>query len=248
MNEIDNTKSSWQKIAPILQSGKKYFFHLALEVILNAVVIATLVIFTRFFIMAPFQVDGPSMLPNLENKDYILINKIGYSSILGLEIGSPQRGDIVVLRPPTDPSVFYVKRVIGLPKDKIEIKNGNVYIYNLTHPEGFQVDEPYLSEENVEHTYLPGRSASDSYILAEDQYFVMGDNRVHSNDSREWVSHAPFVHRNNIEGKVMFIFWPPPKIQIVHGYSYKNEILEKEFVEEKIIEKEKKLEEATQAG
>jgi signal peptidase I len=143
----------------------------------------------RYFIMQPFFVRGESMNPSFNDKDYLIVDEISY------RLGEPKRGDVIVFRFPQDPSQFYIKRIIGMPEETIEIKDGNVVVYNRETPAGMTLTEPYLSE------VTPG----DVKIkLDEREYFVLGDNRDASSDSRRW---GP-LYRHLIVGKALLRVWP----------------------------------------
>ncbi len=136
----------------------------------------------RFFLFQPFLVSGSSMEPNFFSGEYLLINVLKY------KISDPQRGDVVVFK--TDKrGVFLIKRVIGLPGETVEIKDGKVIIYNSENPKGFVLKENYLKE-----SFTPGEM---KITLKKDEYFVLGDNRRYSYDSR---SFGP-IKRKDILGK-----------------------------------------------
>ena len=126
------------------------------------------------------------------------------SRMFGLRVtywfSDPQRGDIVVFKYPDDPSQDFVKRVIGLPGDTVEIKQGVTYV------NGEVLDEPYLNETPAKLDFGP-------YVVPDDCYFVMGDNRNNSNDSRKWKN--TYVPRNYILGKAMFCYWPLNRIGVL---------------------------------
>jgi signal peptidase I len=138
------------------------------------------------------QVKGMSMYPTLHDQDSLIISKISYE--LG---GNPQRGDIVVFKAPPDPNEEFIKRVTGVPGDSLEIRQGGVYINGSLEPESFLP---------VGVTTRPGKFLSEDKELAipEAFYFVMGDNRSASSDSRDW----GLVPQKNIVGKAVFRFWP----------------------------------------
>lgn len=162
----------------------------------------------RIFLFQPFFVQGASMEPNFENNQYLIINEFGYKKT---EVGVPgksffsiepfkklERGEVIVFRYPKNRSQFFIKRIIGLPGEKIEIKDSRITIYNSENPDGFMLDEKnYLSEST--------RTSGDLVTqLNENEYFVMGDNRMFSSDSRYW---GP-VASSDIIGRVLLRAWP----------------------------------------
>lgn len=183
--------------------------------ILKVIVLALMIIIpVRTFLFQPFFVQGASMEPNFHDGEYLIINELGYketrigvknSELVAVEpFKQLQRGDVVVFRYPRDPEQFFIKRVIGLPNERIDIKNGNVTIFNSDNPEGMVLDEKeYLS--NLEFT-----RGESTYTLKEDEYWVLGDNRAHSSDSRTW---GP-VPEENIIGKVLLRAWPVGKFEV----------------------------------
>lgn len=150
------------------------------EVIQIAVIAAAIVVPIRVFLIQPFIVQGGSMEPNYFNNEYLIVDQTrkGYN-----------RGHSVVFHPPNNESQFYIKRVIGLPGETIEIKDGDVLIYNQENPDGFKLNEEYLTEETI------GRQR---VLIPEGTYFLMGDNRDSSLDSRNF----GVVPSDNIVGKV----------------------------------------------
>ncbi len=172
----------------------------------------------RVFLVQPFFVQGASMEPNFEDKQYLIINELGYKKTdVGLSYGGKeinfftvnpfkdlQREEVVVFRYPKNPSVYYIKRVIGLPGEKIEISHKEVKIFNKDNPNGFVLDETaYLSpsEETM---------GEETVNLSDQEYFVMGDNRKYSSDSRSW---GP-VPKYDIIGKVLLRAWPFEKVKV----------------------------------
>ena len=154
----------------------------------------------RMFIAEPFVVSGSSMLPNFHDKDYLIIDRISYYT------GQPKRGDVVVLKYPKDPSQFFIKRIVGLPGEKVQISQGYVTIYNKEHPQGTRLQEPYLP--NQAETF--GRPEPTQ--LGSDEYFVLGDNRTASSDSRVW----GILPRENIIGKVWLRVFPIGRFGLFH--------------------------------
>lgn len=197
------------------------WFHL-MDVGLNIVVIITVVFTIRTFLVSPFQVEGSSMLSTLEHKEYIIINKLAY------HIGSPNRGDVVVFRPPNAPDKPYVKRVIGMPEDRIVIEGGVVYIQPKGSNELTPISEVYLNSRNAGRTYQAPPSSGNtrriSYNVPEGQYFLLGDNRQGSLDSRSFRDEngdpIPYVEEDAILGRVWLIALPISKAHALQTPEY----------------------------
>jgi len=164
-----------------------YSFFLFIWEILKIVIVALLIVLPiRYFLFQPFIVKGQSMEPNFENGDYLIIDEISY------RLREPQRGEVIVFRYPYNPSQRYIKRIIGLPGELIEVKDGRVMVGNQVLNE-----EEYLPSGLT----IPGNVR---FLLDENEYFVLGDNRGSSSDSRQW---GP-LKRANIIGRVYFKAWP----------------------------------------
>jgi signal peptidase I len=162
-----------------------------LELVQVILISAAIVIPLRTFLVQPFYVKGQSMEPNFYDHEYLFIDKLTYRR------DDPKRGDIIVTRYPRDPSEFFIKRVIGLPGETVEVANGKVRIYNKEHENGFVLDEhTYLDQD-----YTP---LTDTKTLKEDEYYLMGDNRAASLDSRIF---GP-VKRSFLVGKVWVRAYP----------------------------------------
>ena len=153
---------------------------------------AAVVLPVRYFVVQPFIVRGASMEPNFEDREYLIIDEISYY------IRAPKRGEPIVFHYPKDPSEFFIKRIIGMPGEQVEIKSGKIRISNATYPKGFTLDEEYLNPPN--HPTHPDVSVT----LGSTQYFVLGDNRDFSSDSRFW---GP-LDRKLMVGRVVFRAWP----------------------------------------
>ena len=156
----------------------------AIQEFLIIVVLAVIIVVPiRMFIFQPFLVKGSSMEPNFHNGDYLIIDEISF------RLRTPQRGEVIVFKYPENPSQKFIKRIIGLPGETIEVNEGKV---RITGPQ-----EDFVLDENV---YLSGVKTIgvDTLKLAADEYFVLGDNREHSSDSRYWGS----VPRANLIGRV----------------------------------------------
>jgi signal peptidase I len=149
--------------------------------------------FIIFFLYQPVRVEGTSMLPRLEDQDRLFINKFAY------RVGDIQRGDVVVFLYPHDHTKSYIKRVIALPGDKLRIEQGRVYV------NGRQIAEPYVPDR-----FSDDRSEAQ-IVLPEHEYYVMGDHRSISSDSRDF---GP-VDRDLIYGKAAFVYWPMEQAGVV---------------------------------
>lgn len=151
-----------------------------------AIILAVLI---QSFVIRPFIVSGASMDPNIENGQYLLIDEISY------RIHVPERGDVIVFRAPPEPSKYYIKRIIGLPGETVELNNGRVTIFNASHPDGFLLDESYIT-----HT----QNDTLTMKVPADEYFVMGDNRAASYDSRGWGT----LPKKEIRGRALLRLLP----------------------------------------
>ncbi len=166
------------------------FFSFIWEILKIVIIALLIVVPIRYFLFQPFFVRGQSMEPNFENGDYLIVDEISY------RFRSPQRGEVVVFKYPQNPSLSYIKRIVGLPGETIAIEADSVIIFNW---EGSQIldESDYLSPSVL----TPG---DVRVSLDEDEYFVLGDNRVSSADSRRW----GFLPEENIVGRVLFRAWP----------------------------------------
>jgi signal peptidase I len=176
------------------------FFLDILEVVFLAVAIF---LFIYLLILQPHRIKGESMEPNFFDAEFILTDKVSY------RFGKPQRGEVIVFKAPPEMEEEYIKRIIGLPGESISIKDNKVFI------NGKQIIESYLD---------PTLPTSGGYFLQEgeikvippDAYFVLGDNRTHSSDSRAW----GFVPKSDITGRAWLIYWPPKKSGIIKNANY----------------------------
>jgi len=144
----------------------------------------------RLFIAQPFIVDGASMDPTFETGDYLIVDELTY------HFKTPERGSVLIFEYPSDPGKSFIKRVIGLPGETVSISDGLITIINPEYPDGFMLEEPYIKSVTRE---------TANYILGADEYFVLGDNRPSSADSRIW---GP-VPKENIIGRPIFRLFPP---------------------------------------
>jgi len=191
---------------PVIEEKKKSGI---LEFILYLGIILGLVFTIRFFVIMPFAVEGNSMEPNFHTGELIIVNRIGYT------IGKPDRGDIVVFIPTDNPDTYYIKRIIGLPGESIKFSNGSIYIYNEAHPNGKKVEEPYLSKEN-QRTNPPANMNNKKIEIPERHYYMLGDNRAQSRDSRVF---GP-VHTQNLIGKTEVIIYPIKQARLAEDGEY----------------------------
>jgi len=189
--KIEETKKS--TLASVLLTVFDFF-----KTIFIIVVLATII---RYFIIQPFIVDGQSMEPTFQNSDYLITEKISF------RIGTPKRGEVVIFRPPDNPSVNYLKRVIGLPGDEVEIKDGLVYVNSK------KLDEPYLIGNDKTKLVQPG---SLKVTIKQNEYFVLGDNREHSRDSREL---GP-IPKSNVVSRVWLRLFPLNDIKVFPPVTY----------------------------
>jgi len=144
-------------------------------------------------------------LDNFHDGQYILTDKLTY------RFRNPERGDVVVFKYPLNPAYDYIKRIIGLPGESIELKNNTIYIYNNENPDGYIIDQSAFIDSDVlteGRNFLQGGEKVD---IPEDMYFVMGDNRSQSSDSRTW----GFVPKEDLIGRSLFRYWPPNEMGII---------------------------------
>lgn len=219
------TSPLWQKIKPSL-------IWMA-DLVVNVAIVFGVVLLVEKFLVTPFDIYGPSMCDSLNNineeciKEYgekIILNKAGYY------VEEPKRGDIIVFVPKFSDEKYFIKRIIGLPGETVEILNGEVYITNSDYPNGTKLEESYLNEENRRNTptFATGYKI---FTVPEGEYFAMGDNRNASTDSRtcfknpyaggcEGDPENAFVPLKNIEGKAWVSFWPISKIRVIENPVY----------------------------
>lgn len=196
MNDDNNTKPAPEN----KQKESSSFWEMV-----RYLVIASLIVFPfRMFVAQPYIVSGSSMDPTFENGDYLIVDQISK------RFSEPKRESVLIIRYPVDPSKFFIKRLIGFPNETIEIKNGIVTIFNESHPEGFSLDNSYIEHE---------KSDNFSIKLGDSEYFVMGDNRANSSDSRVW---GP-LPSEDIVGKPILRLFPIKKIGILPGEVNNNE-------------------------
>ncbi|MGE4554677.1 MAG: signal peptidase I [Candidatus Paceibacterota bacterium] len=164
-----------------------------LEMILIALMI---VLPIRYFLIQPFVVHGSSMEPNFSQRNYLIVDELSY------RFRDPQRFEVIVFKPPNNPQQYYIKRIIGLPNERVVIRNGEVKVFNK---EGVEIP--------IKEDFLPPKTSTPGdidIVLKENQYFLLGDNRLASYDSRNW---GP-ITKDLIIGRVWLRLWPPQAIDI----------------------------------
>lgn len=168
------------------------------------VLIALLIVVPfRIYIAQPFIVDGASMDPTFEDGQYLIVDELSY------HFRDPERGEVMVFKYPLDTSKYFIKRIIGLPGEKVSINEGVITITNSEHPEGFIINEPYVKLTKAD---------TKEVTLKDKEYFVMGDNRLQSADSRMWGA----VPREDIIGRPFARFFPPALFPGASAYELAN--------------------------
>ena len=197
---IEGSESSGSSPGVSLQKDRSLFGYALFAVGLALII--------RFFVATPYIVSGASMEHNFENHDYLIIDRVTY------DISDPQRGDVIVFGLPQEPSRDLIKRIIGLPGETVVISGAapNISIVSAENPDGFVLDEPYLSQENL------GGATDMRVTLGNDQFFVLGDNRKVSADSRVWGT----LPKKDIVGRVLLRLFPFDMIEVLPGESRYN--------------------------
>lgn len=195
MNDQSQQNISADTPAIEIKPKEKGFFR---EMVEFAVIALLIVVPFRIFIAQPYIVNGASMDPTFETGDYLIVDQLTY------RFSTPERGSVLIFKYPKDPSWYFIKRVIGLPLETVEIKDGDITIKNSSHPEGFVLNEPYVKFAKIEN---------GTFTLKADEYFAVGDNRLGSADSRMW---GP-VPSYDIVGRPVIQLFPLKKIGIFPG-------------------------------
>ncbi|MBM3257121.1 MAG: signal peptidase I [Candidatus Liptonbacteria bacterium] len=173
-----------------------------LEVFEIALVAVASVFLVRTFLVQPFVVSGSSMVPNFENGDYLLVDELTY------RFRTPERGEVVVFRYDGNPFTYLIKRIIGLPGERVRIKNNKIEVVPLSG-EPFMLEEKYLAPGVV-------TGGDAEYVLSDSEYFVLGDNRSFSFDSRNWGG----LPTKNVVGIARIRLWPLPQIKAFTSPQY----------------------------
>ncbi|MDD4332980.1 MAG: signal peptidase I [Patescibacteria group bacterium] len=183
----------------------KNFFLYIFELVKIIAISLAIIIPIRYYLIQPFYVKGASMEPNFYDHEYLIINEISY------RFEEPKRGDIIVFKYPKNPQEYFIKRIIGMPGEKVQIKDGEIKIFNNTYVDGVVLEESYL-EQNLK-TYS---SNEDIISLGENEYYVLGDNRNSSKDSRSFGA----VDKSFIVGKVLLRGWPFTRVKLFDTPAY----------------------------
>ena len=173
------------------------------ELVKIALISLAIIVPVRYFLIQPFYVNGASMEPTYYNHEYLIIDEISY------RFNPIDRGDVVVFRYPEDDSQYFIKRIVGLPGERVVISSGEVIVYNFSNAEGIELDEPYIAE----HIKTFG---DIDKTLGNEEYFVLGDNRTASLDSRRFGA----LGKDYIVGKAWLRGWPLSRAGVLEHFSF----------------------------
>jgi len=191
----------------MLNNALKAILAFFVDFIETAVVALSLFVIMYIFLFQPHQVKGESMYPNFHDRDYLLTNKLTY------RFKEPHRGDVIVFKAPQNRNYDYIKRIVGLPGETVKVANGKVYINNLPLNEANYLNKDL---ETLAGLFL---TEGKSYTIPENEYLVMGDNRGHSSDSKDWGT----VPKENIIGLAWFRYWPVNSLGLLTSNSLYSE-------------------------
>lgn len=183
-----------ENVVEVVKTKKQSFW----ELVRFAIIAIAIVIPIRIFIAQPFIVSGSSMVPTFHDGEYLIVDEISYI------LSNPKRDDVVVFKYPNDTKKFFIKRIIGLPNEVVDVNGNEITITNKEHPDGLKLDQSYITNasQDVKH-----------FELKNDEYFVMGDNRPSSSDSRYWGA----VPKNLLVGRAFLRLLPISKIDLMPG-------------------------------
>ena len=203
MNEEFNVQPTPQAPQKKEESFAKEALLFVWETAKIVIISLAIIIPIRYYLVQPFFVKGASMEPNFEDGDYLLVDEISY------RVGEAERGDVIVFRYPEDRSQFFIKRIVGLPGETVEIRNNRVTVYNESDKDGFTLEESYLEKGQI-------TLGNYKVTLGADEYYVLGDNRLHSADSRRW---GP-VPQADIIGRALIRAWPFDRATAIPDVTY----------------------------
>lgn len=179
----------------------KKIYAFLFDTIQTILIAASVFLVIYIFFMRPFEVSGDSMFPTYKNGEYILTN------LISLRLSDPKQGDVVVFKAPEDEDKDYIKRVIAVSGDTIMVQDNMVYV------NGKHLDESAYLSSTVQTASGQGLPEGKTVTVPEDSYVVMGDNRPHSSDSREW----GFLPKKDLIGKSFFVYWPPGQMRVINN-------------------------------
>lgn len=184
----------------------KTLYSLSIDFFETLVIAGGIFVVIYAFLFRPFQVNGQSMFPTFHDGEYILTN------LIALRLEPLKRGDVIVFKAPVDAEKDFIKRVIGLPGDKVMVSGGKVYI------NGKQLDESAYLDSHVKTGPGAYLGEGQTITVPPNNWFVMGDNREFSSDSRE----CGLVSKDKLIGKSMVVYWPPQRFRFISGINYPN--------------------------
>lgn len=192
MSDEQNTINNFPPPKSILTTALIFFLELVKVVLLAAITIGVI----RYFLFKPFYVKGASMEPNFYDHEYLIIDELTY------RLRSPERGEVIVFKSPGNTDEYFLKRIIGLPGERVKVSNGEIIIYNSSFPEGKAIEESYLPSDL--------QTTGDKVVeLGNEEFFVLGDNRGNSYDSRRFGA----INKSSIVGRAWFRGWPFTRMQ-----------------------------------
>lgn len=180
----------------------KKFFLFVWEIVKVVCISLAIILPVRYYLIQPFYVKGASMEPNFHDREYLIVDEISY------RLKSPERGQVIVFRYPKNPQEFFIKRIIALPGEEVQFKDGKVIIFNIAHPDGMTLDEKYLPVNLLTEDDNTGKIKVEN-----NEYFVLGDNRSNSKDSRSFGA----VDKSFVIGKILFRGWPVNEITLFNS-------------------------------
>jgi signal peptidase I len=178
------------------------FFIFTWEIVKVVCISLAIILPVRYYLIQPFYVKGASMVPNFHDQEYLIVDEISY------RFKAPERGQVIVFRYPRNPQEYFIKRIIALPGEEVQIKDGKVLIFNTLNPDGLVLNEKYLPTD-----LFTEDNNGEKIKVEANEYFVLGDNRSNSKDSR---SFGP-VDKSFVIGKILFRGWPIKEITVFNN-------------------------------
>lgn len=203
-----NDGKTEKKASGLASEAFEFIWETTKVVLLSLIIILPV----RYYLIQPFFVKGSSMVPNFHDKEYILVDKWTY------KLGLPERGDVIVFKAPTNEKEYFIKRILALPGESVLAGADNsVVVYNERYPDGFTVfEKDYLPATNPTYCGANTTYCGTKVTLGEDEYYVLGDNREHSSDSRVF---GP-VNRSLFSGLAWLRLWPLDQIRLIDRTEY----------------------------